>query len=137
MSNLKVLYDVRAKRMNYQRYVMKEETIRTRLEYPSGGGGEKSGTPTNVNTIEYTLADYIEATTALDKAKAEWKKAEAEALLVIAKLTDPNQVAVLTMKFVDFLPLSKIALALGYSERQAIRIYLRGIKKIKDVTKCH
>lgn len=135
MDNIKALYEVRAKRLAYQRWKLKVEVIRTKLEYPAGSMcGEKSGSPTNVNTIEYTQAEYFDTVMAMDKAKETWEMAEARALTVIAKLTDPVQTTVLQMRFIDFMPFDKIATAIGYSERQVIRINLKAIKKIK---RCH
>lgn len=89
-----------------------------------------SGGKNNANFVEI-LDEISELDDKLNKEINNYLNMKKEIGELIDSVEDPNERLILRLRHIDFKSWAKIAEELGYSERQAFRIYRQALEKIK------
>lgn len=89
-----------------------------------------SGGKNNANFVEI-LDEISELDDKLNKEINNYLNVKKEIGELIDSVEDPNERLILRLRHIDFKSWAKIAEELGYSERQAFRIYRQALEKIK------
>lgn len=89
-----------------------------------------SGEKNNANFVKI-LDEISELDDKLNKEINNYLNVKKEIGELIDSVEDPNERLILRLRHIDFKSWAKIAEELGYSERQAFRIYRQALEKIK------
>ncbi len=89
-----------------------------------------SGEKNNANFVKI-LDEISELDDKLNKEINNYLNVKKEIGELIDSVEDPNERLLLRLRHIDFKSWAKIAEELGYSERQAFRIYRQALEKIK------